>query len=80
VTARYVHLSLCSDEYRHGSVTGNIGIADAFDAAGRACEVFIGHDLAKANRELLEAGRQIAVLHHVLGADMRRVARLSMTF
>lgn len=58
---------------------GNTGIADAFDAAGRHCEVFIGHDLAKANRELLLAGRLSAVLHHDLGADMRRVARLVMT-
>lgn len=59
---------------------GNAGIADAFDAADRTCEVFVGHDLAAANRDLLEQGRLTAVLHHDLAADMRRVARLVMVF
>lgn len=57
---------------------GNTGIASAFAAAGLPCEVFIGHDLASSNRELLADGTLTAVLHHDLAADMRQIARIVM--
>jgi LacI family transcriptional regulator len=59
---------------------GNSGIVDAFAAAGRECEVFIGHDLARSNRALLRTGHLTAVLHHDLREDMRHAARSIMTF
>ncbi|SNT08794.1 LacI family DNA-binding transcriptional regulator [Rhodococcoides kyotonense] len=59
---------------------GNSGILDAFAAAGRECEVFIGHDLAQENRALLQTGHLTAVLHHDLREDMRHAARSIMMF
>lgn len=58
---------------------GNGGIAAAFAAAGRGCEVFIGHDLGEPNTELLRGGTLTAVLHHDLRADMRAAARVIMS-
>ncbi len=54
---------------------GNLATADAFDAAGRTCRVFVAHDLDDDNRRLLRAGRVSAVLHHDLSDDVRRVCR-----
>ena len=45
---------------------GNRAILEAFDSVGRRCEVFIGHDVDRDNRELLNAQRIAAVLHHDL--------------
>lgn len=59
---------------------GNSGVVDAFAAAGRPCEVFIGHDLARSNRVLLQTGHLSAVIHHDLREDMRHAARTIMTF
>ncbi|MEE3850947.1 LacI family DNA-binding transcriptional regulator [Gordonia sp. LSe1-13] len=59
---------------------GNRGIVEAFAAAGRSCEVFIGHDLGDANRTLLLSGHLTAVLHHDLRADMRQIAQLVMRY
>lgn len=59
---------------------GNSGIVDGFAAAGRECEVFIGHDLARSNRNLLQTGHLDAVIHHDLREDMRHAARSIMTF
>ena len=42
---------------------------------GRACQVFIGHDLDADNRALLQSGAVQAVLHHDLGQDMRRACQ-----
>lgn len=57
---------------------GNVAVLAAFEARGRACEVFITHDLHEENRELLLAGRISAVLHHDLEDDMRRCCQLIM--
>ncbi|MBE3025051.1 LacI family DNA-binding transcriptional regulator [Janthinobacterium sp. GW458P] len=54
---------------------GNAAIAQAFAQAGRACQVFIGHDLDADNVALLRAGAIQAVLHHDLGRDMRRACQ-----
>lgn len=54
---------------------GNLATADAFDALGRTCRVFVAHDLDDDNRRLLRAGRVSAVLHHDLTDDVRRVCR-----
>jgi LacI family transcriptional regulator, galactose operon repressor len=54
---------------------GNLATADAFDALGRTCSVFVAHDLDDDNRRLLRAGRVSAVLHHDLTDDVRRVCR-----
>lgn len=59
---------------------GNSGIVDAFEAADRDCEVFVGHDLARPNRALLRTGHLTAVLHHDLREDMRNAARSIMTY
>lgn len=49
----------------------NAAILQAFAQAGRACRVFIGHDLDADNRMLLRARQLHAVLHHDLAHDMR---------
>jgi LacI family transcriptional regulator len=50
---------------------GNRAILEAFDAANRRCQVFVGHDLDRDNLELLHDERLTAVLHHDLRYDMR---------
>lgn len=59
---------------------GNSGVVDSFAAARRDCEVFIGHDLARSNRALLQTGHLTAVLHHDLREDMRHAVRTIMIF
>lgn len=59
---------------------GNRAIVDAFDAVGRPCRVFIGHDVDRDNRELLSQQRVSAVLHHDLAGDVRRACQLIMQF
>ena len=50
---------------------GNQAILEAFDAADRRCQVFVGHDLDRDNLQLLHDERLAAVLYHDLGYDMR---------
>ena len=57
---------------------GNKAILDAFDSTGHRCDVFIGHDVDRDNRQLLMNQRIAAVLHHDLRADMRRACQLIM--
>lgn len=59
---------------------GNRGIVEAFAAAGRDCETFIGHDLSEVNRLLLSSGHLTTVLHHDLRADMREIAQTVMSY
>jgi LacI family transcriptional regulator len=54
---------------------GNRAIVAAFAAAGRACRVFVGHDVDADNAALLRARRISAVLHHELRQDMRTACR-----
>jgi LacI family transcriptional regulator len=54
---------------------GNAAILRAFDELGRACRVFVGHDLDSDNRPLLFQRRISAVLHHDLGQDMQTACR-----
>ncbi len=54
----------------------NAAILAAFEAAGRPCRVFIGHDLDDDNLALLRAGRLSAVLHHDLHHDLHLACRL----
>jgi LacI family transcriptional regulator len=56
----------------------NAAILAAFEAAGRPCRVFIGHDLDDDNLALLQAGRLSAVLHHDLHHDLHLACRLVM--
>jgi LacI family transcriptional regulator len=49
----------------------NAAILQAFEAEGRSCKVFIGHDLDADNLPLLQSGQISAVLHHDLQHDMR---------
>ncbi|MEY2876100.1 MAG: hypothetical protein RLZZ373_3471, partial [Pseudomonadota bacterium] len=56
----------------------NAAILAAFDAAGRSCQVFIGHDLDDDNLALLQAGRLSAVLHHNLHHDLHLACRWVM--
>jgi LacI family transcriptional regulator len=57
---------------------GNQAILEAFDAAGRRCQVFVGHDLDRDNLQLLHDERLTAVLHHDLRYDMRLACRIIM--
>lgn len=56
----------------------NAAILEAFEAAGRCCQVFIGHDLDDDNLALLRAGSLSAVLHHDLRHDLHLACRLVM--
>jgi LacI family transcriptional regulator len=55
---------------------GNVATLEAFAALGRECAAYIAHDLDGDNAHLLRAGRLSAVLHHDLGADMRRACQV----
>ncbi len=57
---------------------GNRATAREFARVGRECRVFVAHDLDADNVELLRAGVVSVVLHHDLGADMRRALRQVM--
>jgi LacI family transcriptional regulator len=57
---------------------GNQAVLEAFDAAGRRCQVFVGHDLDRDNLQLLHDGRMTAVLHHDLRYDMRLACQIIM--
>jgi LacI family transcriptional regulator len=55
---------------------GNTATVAAFDKLGRACRVFVAHDLDADNRRLLREGRISVVLHNDLRADARLAMRL----
>ena len=57
---------------------GNKAILEAFDAADRRCQVFVGHDLDRDNLQLLHEERLAAVLHHDLRHDMRLACHIIM--
>jgi LacI family transcriptional regulator, galactose operon repressor len=57
---------------------GNQAILEAFGAADRGCQVFVGHDLDRDNLQLLHDGKLTAVLHHDLRYDMRRACHVIM--
>ena len=57
---------------------GNQAILEAFDAADRRCQVFVGHDLDRDNLQLLHDERLTAVLHHDLRHDMRLACHIIM--
>jgi LacI family transcriptional regulator len=55
---------------------GNAATVAAFEKLGRACRVFVAHDLDVDNRRLLREGRISVVLHNDLRADARLAMRL----
>ncbi|MGB3352670.1 MAG: LacI family DNA-binding transcriptional regulator [Mycobacterium sp.] len=55
---------------------GNVATVAAFEKLGRACRVFVAHDLDADNRRLLREGRISVVLHNDLRADARLALRL----
>ena len=57
---------------------GNRAILDAFEEVGRACKVFIGHDLDRDNLALIQDRRITAVLDHDLRHDMLRACQVIM--
>jgi LacI family transcriptional regulator len=57
---------------------GNRATVEAFAAAGRACRVFVAHDLHEHNLALLHDGHLSAVLHHDLRQDMRHACQAIM--
>ncbi|MFI6353890.1 LacI family DNA-binding transcriptional regulator [Streptomyces sp. NPDC050743] len=57
---------------------GNDATLRAFADLGRACAVFIAHDLDHDNTRLLREHKLSAVLHHDLRQDMREACHLVM--
>lgn len=57
---------------------GNQAILEAFDVAGRRCQVFVGHDLDRDNVRLLRDERLTAVIDHDLRYDMRLACQVIM--
>ncbi|WP_037683012.1 LacI family DNA-binding transcriptional regulator [Streptomyces griseus] len=57
---------------------GNIATLRAFADLGRACDVFVAHDLDEDNTRLLREHRLSAVLHHDLRHDMREACHIVM--
>jgi len=55
---------------------GNTATVRAFERLGRACRVFVAHDLDADNRALLRAGKLSVVLHNDLRADARLAIRV----
>ena len=55
---------------------GNTATVRAFESLGRACRVFVAHDLDADNRALLRAGKLSVVLHNDLRADARLAIRV----
>ncbi len=55
---------------------GNTATVAAFERLGRACKVFVAHDLDADNRRLLRAGKLSVVLHNDLRADARLAMRV----
>ena len=55
---------------------GNTATVAAFEKLGRACRVFIAHDLDADNRRLLREGRMSVVLHNDLRSDARLALRM----
>ena len=60
------------------SAAATKAILEAFDAADRRCQVFVGHDLDRDNLQLLRDERLTAVLHHDLRYDMRLACHIIM--
>ncbi|MFF3914001.1 LacI family DNA-binding transcriptional regulator [Streptomyces sp. NPDC001852] len=59
---------------------GNDATLRAFADLGRACAVFIAHDLDRDNTRLLREHRLSAVLHHDLRHDLREACHAVMRF
>ncbi|MGW5770840.1 LacI family DNA-binding transcriptional regulator [Streptomyces longwoodensis] len=57
---------------------GNIATLRAFADVGRACAVFVAHDLDHDNTRLLREHRLSAVLHHDLRQDLREACHIVM--
>src|SRR3954452_3797302 len=57
---------------------GNAATVAAFTDAGRACRVFVAHDLDAKNLTVLQEGHLSAVLHHDLALDLRRACHVVM--
>ncbi|MDO9418935.1 LacI family DNA-binding transcriptional regulator [Pararhizobium sp.] len=57
---------------------GNRAILEAFEAAGRALDMFVAHDLDAENLVLLRDCRITMVLHHDLKTDIRAAFRTVM--
>ncbi|MCU1616668.1 MAG: transcriptional regulator, LacI family, partial [Frankiales bacterium] len=57
---------------------GNAATLAAFADEGRACPVFVAHDLDAENLALLQDGGLSAVLHHDLALDLRRACHVVM--
>jgi LacI family transcriptional regulator len=55
---------------------GNRAVIEAFEDSGRACDIFVAHDLDMDNRALLAAGKLTFVLHHDLRSDVRESFRV----
>ncbi|OBZ92347.1 LacI family transcriptional regulator [Pararhizobium polonicum] len=58
---------------------GNRAVLAAFTAAGRACSIFVAHDLDTDNLALLRKGQIHFILHHDLKADVRTAFRAIMS-
>ncbi|ORM65315.1 transcriptional regulator [Pantoea rodasii] len=59
---------------------GNAGILQAFDEHNIRIETFIGHDLDRENRALMQAGRIDALIDHNLQLDAQHAFRALLEF
>jgi LacI family transcriptional regulator len=70
----YPSLSAVYSMYSFAS--GNRATVEAFQRAGRACRVFVAHDLDAENLSLLHEGLITFVLDHDLHLDLRRACQM----
>jgi LacI family transcriptional regulator len=70
----YPSLSAVYSMYSFAS--GNRATVEAFQRAGRACRVFVAHDLDAENLSLLQEGLITFVLDHDLHLDLRRACQM----
>jgi LacI family transcriptional regulator len=78
--ALLTHMQIVAAYSMYSFAAGNQATVDAFAAAGRACRVFVGHDLNHENVDLLTHGEMTYLLDHDLAADLRRACQMIVHF
>jgi LacI family transcriptional regulator len=74
------HRQIVAAYSMYSFAAGNKATVSAFAAVGRACRVFVGHDLDHENVDLLTRGEMTFLLDHDLAADLRRACQMIVHF